>query len=126
MWTPNYNNPSYRDPTERTANCWIKPRFRFKLYWGSTVRSFAQGFLKRMQKDPYNLQGLPGAPGYSPSLDRTWGISGSYSNIPKAIFYLPKGDYMLGGPDPLTFLGILASLSLEPENIKIPSPQVRP
>ena len=29
-----------------------------------------------------------------PSVDRTWGIWGSYHNIPKAIFYLLKGDYI--------------------------------
>ena len=27
--------------------------------------------------------------------DRIWGIWGSYYNIPKAIFYLLKGDYIL-------------------------------
>ena len=27
-------------------------------------------------------------------VDRIWGIWGSYYNIPKAIFYLLKGDYM--------------------------------
>ena len=26
-------------------------------------------------------------------IDRIWGIWGSYYRIPKAIFYLPKGDY---------------------------------
>ena len=32
--------------------------------------------------------------GYSPpEVDRIWGIWGSYSNIPKAILYLLKGDY---------------------------------
>ena len=38
---------------------------------------------------------------YSPPLvDRIWGIWGSCYNIPKAIFYLLKGDYwneVLGG-----------------------------
>ena len=28
-----------------------------------------------------------------PEVDRIWGIWGSYHDIPKAIFYLPKGDY---------------------------------
>ena len=28
-----------------------------------------------------------------PSVDIMWGIWGSYYNIPKAIFYLLKGDY---------------------------------
>ena len=28
-----------------------------------------------------------------PQVDRIWGIMGSYYNIPKAIFYLLKGDY---------------------------------
>ena len=28
-----------------------------------------------------------------PEVDRIWGISGSCHNIPKAIFYLLKGDY---------------------------------
>ena len=28
-----------------------------------------------------------------PSVDRIWGIWGSYYNMPKAIFYLLKGDY---------------------------------
>ena len=28
-----------------------------------------------------------------PQVDRIWGIWGSYYNIPKAIFYLLKGDY---------------------------------
>ena len=33
---------------------------------------------------------------YSPPyVDRIWGIWGSYYNIPKAIFYLLKGDYVL-------------------------------
>ena len=27
---------------------------------------------------------------------RIWGIRGSYYDIPKAIFYLLKGDYILG------------------------------
>ena len=31
-----------------------------------------------------------------PQVDRTWGIWGSYCKIPKAIFYLLKGDYNLG------------------------------
>ena len=32
--------------------------------------------------------------GYSPpEVDRIWGIWGSYSNIPKGIFYLLKGNY---------------------------------
>ena len=30
---------------------------------------------------------------YSPRSRETWGISGSYCNIPNAIFYLLKGDY---------------------------------
>ena len=30
-----------------------------------------------------------------PLVDRIWGIWGSYYNIPKAIFYLLKGDYIL-------------------------------
>ena len=29
-----------------------------------------------------------------PQVDRIWGIWGSYFNIPKAMFYLLKGDYM--------------------------------
>ena len=28
-----------------------------------------------------------------PSVDRIWGIWGSYYNIPKAVFYLPSRDY---------------------------------
>ena len=28
-----------------------------------------------------------------PKVDRIWGRRGSYLNIPKAIFYLLKGDY---------------------------------
>ena len=32
-----------------------------------------------------------------PRGDRTWGIWGSYYNIPKAIFYLLKGDYRVEG-----------------------------
>ena len=28
-----------------------------------------------------------------PLVDRIWGLWGSYYNIPKAIFYLLKGDY---------------------------------
>ena len=32
-----------------------------------------------------------------PEVDRIWGIRGSYSNIPKAIVYLLKGDYSVGG-----------------------------
>ena len=32
-----------------------------------------------------------------PSVDRMWGICGSYYNIPKAIFYLLKGDYRVWG-----------------------------
>ena len=33
---------------------------------------------------------------YSPPyVNRMWGIWGSYYNIPTAIFYLLKGDYML-------------------------------
>ena len=37
----------------------------------------------------------PGAerPYSPPQVDRKWGIWESYYNIPKAIFYLPKGDY---------------------------------
>ena len=31
-----------------------------------------------------------------PLVDRIWGIRGSYYDIPKAIFYLLKGDYKLG------------------------------
>ena len=32
--------------------------------------------------------------GHSPSkVDRIWGIWGSYSSMPKAMFYLPKRDY---------------------------------
>ena len=27
-----------------------------------------------------------------PQVDRIWGTSGSYYNVPKAIFYLLKGD----------------------------------
>ena len=35
-------------------------------------------------------------PVYSPpSVDRIWGIWGSYYNKPKAMFYLLKGDYKL-------------------------------
>ena len=30
-------------------------------------------------------------------MDRLWGIWGSYSNIPKAVFYLLKGGYRLWG-----------------------------
>ena len=32
-------------------------------------------------------------PSSPPRVDRIWGIWGSYYNIPKAIFYLLKGDY---------------------------------
>ena len=33
-----------------------------------------------------------------PQVDRIWGIWGSYYNMPKAIFYVLKGDYtVLGG-----------------------------
>ena len=32
-----------------------------------------------------------------PYVDRIWGIWRSYSNIPKAIFYLLKGDYSFFG-----------------------------
>ena len=36
-------------------------------------------------------------PDYSPpEIDRLWGIWGSYFSIPKAIFYLLKGDYKSG------------------------------
>ena len=28
-------------------------------------------------------------------VDRRWGIRGSYYNIPRAIFYLLKGDYRI-------------------------------
>ena len=35
-----------------------------------------------------------------PQVDRIWGISGSCSNIPKAILYLLKGDYTMKGLDP--------------------------
>ena len=33
-----------------------------------------------------------------PQVDRIWVIWGSYYNIPKAIFYLLKGDYNLLNP----------------------------
>ena len=37
---------------------------------------------------------MAGLRSYSPpQVDRIEGIWGSYSNIPKAIFYLLKGDY---------------------------------
>ena len=39
----------------------------------------------------------PGFRAYSPpDVDRIWGIWGSYYNIPKAVFYLLKGDRRLG------------------------------
>ena len=30
-----------------------------------------------------------------PKVDRIWGVWGPYYNIPKAIFYLLKGDYRM-------------------------------
>ena len=47
--------------------------------------------------DPYLLGGGGGWGGLynqNPPLERIWGIWGSYHNIPKAIFYLLKGDYI--------------------------------
>ena len=32
-----------------------------------------------------------------PEVDRIWGIWGSYHTLPKAIFYLLKGDYRVWG-----------------------------
>ena len=50
--------------------------------------------------------------GYSPpEVDRTWGIWGSYYNMPKAIFYLLKGDYTLVSTDMGTRISLLFKTS---------------
>ena len=50
--------------------------------------------LRNLQDDGYSL----------PEVDRIWVVWGSYSSIPKAIFYLLKVDYILAATRP--FWGI--------------------
>ena len=48
-----------------------------------------------------------------PEVDRIWGIWGSYYNIPKAIFYLPKGDYRVKGDNVSSMLSLGVSEGLQ-------------
>ena len=53
---------------------------------------------------------------YSPSqVDRIWGMWGSYYKIPKAIFYLLKGDY---NPKPSTLSCPFKAADLDPQALQ--------